>query len=85
MPDPITLSLIVGAALGGVVEALASKTAEKTPDLARRAQKLVTLKQDLPLSQYDATVAPRSMMRAWTSSPKSRPARPNSTRRRSTT
>ena len=56
MPDPITLSLIVGAAVGGVVEALAGKTAEKTPDLARRAQRLVTLKQELPLSQYDAAV-----------------------------
>ena len=54
MPDPITLSLIVGAAVGGVVEALAGKTADKAPDLARRAQRLVALKQELPLSRYDS-------------------------------
>ncbi|MDW8319668.1 MAG: hypothetical protein RMN53_17720, partial [Anaerolineae bacterium] len=56
MSEPITLALIIGAAVGGVVEALAGKAVDKATALGQRIGQLVNRQQTMPLSQYDAAV-----------------------------
>ncbi len=57
MPEPImTLSLLLGAAAGGVVEALVGRAADKAPALLARARNLAARTQTIPASTADAAV-----------------------------
>lgn len=57
MPDPITFSLILGAAINGAGGALAGKSTDAAPSLAQRVRRSAGLVEEEPLTEIEEAVA----------------------------
>ena len=55
--EPITLVLILGAAISGTTEALVGKSAEAGPGVKRRIQRAASLVDAQPLTEVEEAVA----------------------------